>query len=121
MHKDTPHRWGTPTKQQTPASKLSSVALAKLADIARATSDAVPVSAPVHRQIFQEQLREMGIEYDLPFHWVQEFLRSLGLTWGKSSGNMKKPEDLLVESIDEARGNFCLRLQKVSRGGVEGV
>jgi hypothetical protein len=108
VHKDTPQRWVNPESQRPCVSSLSSVALTKLADIARATSLVVPVNATVYRHIFQEQLQDMNIEYDLPLHWVRSFLHSINLTWGSSGGSMKKQEDL--DSVGDARENFRLKI-----------
>jgi hypothetical protein len=110
VNKDTPLRWKSPepSTKKTGECELSSVALMKLADIARATSIAVPVSAPVYLKIFEEQLQVMEIDLKLHLHWVQSFLRELGLTWGRSSGDAAKQDD--PDSIEEARENFRLKI-----------
>ena len=85
VHCDTPRRWQAqkqPRSEPGTSKVLSSVALTKLADIARATATAVPVSAPVYRIMFLEQLRDMKIECDLPLSWVASFLGKLNLSWG---------------------------------------
>ena len=110
VHKDTPMRWAPARTPSALPDGLPCIALTKFADIARATSGAVALSAPLYLRIFSEQLKEMDIEYDLQLWWVRQFLRSLGLAWGSSPGDMKKKEDLLPESIDDARENFRLKI-----------
>ena len=87
--RDAPYKWKRDS-QKYEKSGLSAMALTKLAEIARATADVVPVSAPVYKQIFGEQLRAIKIEYDLPLYWVRAFLQSLDLKWGSCCGSMKR-------------------------------